>query len=121
VLNVSGIGTEMKETGSLAFSTVDNPMTKILSATVTNEGATSSTITAPTITGTGAAEYSVLPYNGTNSTCLNGTVVLTMSQHCTLTVQFTPPSPNNGTNFTADLNINSTGGGPIVVAISGKN
>jgi hypothetical protein len=120
VLNVSGIGTEMKETGSLAFGTVVNPATKILSATVTNEGSTSSTITTPTITGTGAAEYSVLPYNGTNSTCLNGTVVLTNLQHCTITVQFTPPT-GNGTNYTGDLNINSTGGGPLVVAISGKN
>jgi len=118
---VSGIGTEMKETGSLAFSTITNPNVSVKSVTVTNEGTTSSTITAPTITGTGAAEYSVLPYNGTNSTCLNGTVTLTHLQTCTLTVQFTPPSPNNGTNFTADLNINSTGGGPIVVAISGKN
>jgi len=120
VLNVSGIGTEMKETGSLAFSTVVPPATKTLSATVTNEGSTSSTITTPTITGTGAAEYSILPYNGTNSTCLNGTVVLTMSQHCTISVLFTPPT-GSGVNFTADLNINSTGGGPIVVAISGKN
>jgi sugar lactone lactonase YvrE len=120
VLNVSGIGTEMTETGSLAFGTVANPSVGVKSVTVTNAGTTSSTITTPTITGTGAAEYSILPYNGTNSTCLNGTVVLTASQHCTLTVQFTPPV-GSGTNYTASLNINSTGGGPLVVAISGKN
>ena len=120
VLNVSGIGTEMKETGSLAFSTVVNPATKILSATVTNEGTTTSTITAPTITGTGAAEYSILAYDGTHSTCLNGTVSLTHLQTCTISVQFNPPT-GSGTSYAADLNINSTGGGPLVVAISGKN
>jgi sugar lactone lactonase YvrE len=120
VLNVSGIGTEMKETGALAFGTVTNPNVSVKSVTVTNEGTTSSTITAPSITGTGAAECSVLPYNGTNSTCLNGTVVLGHLNTCTLTVQFTPPT-GSGTSYAADLNINSTGGGPVVVAISGKN
>ncbi len=120
VLNVSGIGTEMKETGALAFSTVVNPATKILSATVTNEGTTTSTITTPSITGTGAAEYSILAYDGTHSTCLNGTVSLTHLQTCTLSVQFDPPV-GSGTSYAGDLNINSTGGGPVVVAISGKN
>ncbi len=120
VLTVSGVGTEMKETGALAFGTVANPNTAIKVATVTNEGTITSTITAPTITGTGAAEYSVLPYNGTNSTCLNGTVMLTHLQTCTLTVQFTPPV-GSGTSYAGDLNINSTGGGPLIVAISGKN
>ena len=112
VLNVSGIGTEMKETGALAFGTVANPATKILSATVTNEGTTTSTITAPTITGTGAAEYSILAYDGTHSTCLDGTVMLTHLQTCTISVQFTPPV-GTGTSYAGDLNINSTGGGPL--------
>jgi sugar lactone lactonase YvrE len=121
VLTVSGIGTEMKVTGSLAFSTQTAP--KILSVTVTNEGTTTATFSTPTITGTGAAEYSVVPYAAgppAYSTCFNGSVSLTHAQACTISVQFTPPT-GSGTSFAADLNINTSGGGPLVVAISGKN
>jgi sugar lactone lactonase YvrE len=123
VLSVTGIGTEMKVTGSLAFSTVANPATKILSVTLTNEGTTTATFSTPTITGTGAAEYSVVPYAAgppAYSTCFNGSVSLTNGQFCTISVQFTPPA-GSGTSYAADLNINTSGGGPLVVAISGKN
>jgi hypothetical protein len=124
-MNVTGTGTEVKVTGSLAFGTILNPAVKVLSVTVTNEGTTPLSFSpAPTITGTGAAEYAVLPYNATGpvSTCLNGAVVLTNLQHCTFSVQFTPPSPNTGASFPATLNINDNGGNsPQTVAITGKN
>jgi sugar lactone lactonase YvrE len=123
VMNVTGTGTEMKTAGSLAFGTLANPSTKILSVTVTNEGTTSATFSAPTITGTGAAEYSVVTYTAgppAYSTCLTGSVSLAQNGTCTISVQFTPPS-GSGTSYAADLNINTSGGGPLVVAISGKN
>jgi hypothetical protein len=63
----------------------------------------------PTITGTGSAQFAVLPYNGTLSTCLNGSVTLTQNQTCTFTVQFTHAADSN--SFTTYLNIADNGGG----------
>jgi hypothetical protein len=122
IMNVSGTGTEVKITGSLAFGTVANPGMPIKSVTVTNEGTTTLTFSpAPTLSGTGAAEYAILPSNGTNSTCLAAGVMLTNLQHCTITVQFNPPV-GSGTSFNADLNINDNGGAsPQLVVITGKN
>jgi hypothetical protein len=124
VLPVSGTGTEVKVTGSLAFGTVANPNVSVKSVTITNEGTvTLSFSPAPTITGTGAAYYTVLPYSASpaHSTCLNGPVALTHLQTCTFSVQFTPPV-GSGTSYPGDLNINDNGGGsPQIVAISGKN
>ena len=92
--------------------------------TFPNEGTTTlSFVASPSITGTGASDYTVLPYSSTgpHSTCLNGTVTLTHLQTCTISVQFTPPT-GSGTSYPADLNINDNGGGdPQLVAISGKN
>ena len=123
-LPLTGVGTEVKVTGSLAFGTVANPSTSIKSVTITNEGTTTlSFVASPSITGTGASDYTVLPYSSTgpHSTCLHGTVTLTHLQTCTISVQFTPPT-GSGTSYAADLNINDNGGGsPQLVAISGKN
>lgn len=123
VMNVTGTGTEMKVTGSLAFGIVANPSTKILSVTVTNEGTVNATFTTPTITGTGAAEYSIVPYAAgppAYSTCLTGSVSLAHLGTCTISVQFTPPT-GSGTSYPATLNINTSGGGPLAVAITGEN
>jgi sugar lactone lactonase YvrE len=123
VMNVTGTGTEMKVTGSLAFGMVANPSTKILSVTVTNEGTVNATFTTPTITGTGAAEYSIVPYAAgppAYSTCLTGSVSLAHLGTCTISVQFTPPT-GSGTSYPATLNINTSGGGPLAVAITGEN
>jgi NHL repeat len=124
VLPVTGTGTEVKITGTLAFGTVANPATSTRSVTITNEGTVTLTFSpAPTISGTGAAEYTILPYSASpaQSTCLNGSVMLTHLGSCTFSVQFTPPV-GSGTSYPADLNINDNGGGsPQVVAISGKN
>ncbi len=91
---VTGTGTEVKITGTLAFGTVMNPNTSIRSVTITNEGTvTLSFSPTPTISGNGAAEYTLLPYSASpaHSTCLNGSVMLTHLQTCTFSVQFNPP------------------------------
>jgi trimeric autotransporter adhesin len=119
-LPVTGTGTEVKITGTLAFGTTTTPVTK--SVTITNEGTVTLTFNpAPTISGTGAAEYTIQPYSGSTSTCLNPSTMLTHLQTCTIAVTFNPPA-GSGTSYPADLNINDNGGGsPQVVAISGKN
>ncbi len=120
-LPLTGTGTEVKITGSLAFGTVMSP--KQLSVTVTNEGSTTLMFSsAPTITGTGAAQYNIVPFSGALSTCLNGSPMLTMGQHCTITVQFNPPMPYNGTAYNATLSIfDNDPTSPQTVAITGKN
>jgi len=120
-LPLTGTGTEVKITGSLAFGTVTPPATSTKVVTVTNEGTTTLTFTAPSITGTGASAYAVLPYMApSQSTCLNS-AMLTHLQTCTFSVQFTPPA-GSGVSFPATLNINDNGGNsPQTVAITGKN
>jgi|HubBroStandDraft_6_1064221.scaffolds.fasta_scaffold03690_4 hypothetical protein len=125
VMNVSGTGTEVKITGSLAFGTVTGATAKILSVTVTNEGTVGLTFSTPTITGTAAGQYSVVPYAAgppTYSTCFNGAVTLTHLQACTISVQFNSPAGSAGAANPADLNINDNGGAsPQVVVMSGKD
>ena len=118
-LPLSGTGTEVTlSPASLAFGTVTT--IKTLSVTVKNMGATPLTFSsAPTITGTGAANFAVLPYNTpSTSTCLNGTVTLAQYGFCTYTVTFT--GGVGTTSLAADLNISDNGGGsPQVVAMTG--
>ncbi len=124
VMNVTGTGTEVKITGSLGFGTVTNPNVSTKSVTITNEGTTTLSFSStPTITGTGAAAYTVLPYSSpSTSTCLNGAVMLTHLQACTISVRFAPPGPNTGTSFPATLNIfDNDPTSPQTVAITGKN
>ena len=122
VMNVSGTGTEVKITGSLAFGTVTGGTTLNKSVTITNEGTTLLTFTAPTITGTAAAQYAVLPNSGGNSTCLAAGLMLAQHGTCTITVQFSSPAGSAGAANPADLNINDNGGAsPQVVVMSGKD
>ncbi len=122
-LPLTGTGTEVKITGSLAFGVVTGGMTKNLSVTVTNEGTTTLSFTStPTMTGTASAQYAVLPFSGSNSTCLNGSVMLTMGQHCTITVQFTSPAGSAGAPNNATLNIfDNDPTSPQTVAATGKD
>src|SRR6202044_166676 len=62
-LPLTGTGTAVKITGGLAFGMVTGGTTKDLSVTVTNEGTAAITFNTPTITGTAAAQYAVLPSN----------------------------------------------------------
>jgi sugar lactone lactonase YvrE len=125
VLPLSGNGTEVKITGSLAFGTVTGGTSKPLSVTVTNEGTVPLTFSpAPSMSGTDAAQYVVLPYSVSPlySTCLNGSVTLTQTQHCTITVQFNSPAGSAGSANPATLNIYDNGGGsPQTSAASGKD
>ncbi len=117
---LTGTGTEVTVTPNpLAFGTVASG-SKALSVTVKNVGTTTLSFTsAPTITGTGSANFKVLPYSATGpqSTCLNGTVTLAQNATCTYTVQFT--FAGGTTSFTTDLNIFDNGGAsPQVVVMT---
>lgn len=119
-LPLSGTGTGVTlSPASLAFGTVTT--SKTLSVTVKNVGNTSLTFSsAPTITGTGAANFAVQPSSSSpaTSTCLNGPPTLTQNQTCTYTVTFT--GGVGTTSFTASLNIFDNGGGsPQVEAMTG--
>jgi hypothetical protein len=109
VLPVTGVGTEVSlSPAALAFGTVLTG-TKNETLTVKNVGTTTLTFSGtPTITGTGSAQFTVLPYSGTISTCLNA-AALTQNQTCTFTVQFT--STGTGTSYTETLSISDNGGG----------
>ena len=110
-LPLSGAGTEVAlSPATMAFGTVAT--TGTTQVTVVNRGTTPLTFTsAPTITGTGAAKFAVLPYNATGpvSTCLNGAVTLTQDQACTYGVMFT--NAGSTATATANLNIFDNGGG----------
>jgi NHL repeat len=120
LLALTGTGTEVTLTPTtLPFGTVASG-SKALSVTVKNVGTTVLSFTsAPTITGTGNANFKVLPYSATGpqSTCLNGTVTLIQNATCTYTVQFT--FAGGTTAFTTDLNIFDNGGAsPQVVVMT---
>jgi hypothetical protein len=122
--DLKGLGAGMKISGSLAFGTVANPATKILSVTVTNEGAMPVGIGSATIANSGDAAYGVVAYSAgppTYSSCAKGVVMLAKGQTCTISVQFTPPA-GSGTAYNATLNVyESDGKTPQAVAISGEN
>jgi len=108
---LTGNGTEVTLTPTtLAFGTVTT--NKTLTVTVKNVGTTTLDFSkAPTVTGTGAANFVVLPYSATGpvSTCLHGTVTLAQNATCTYSVKFT--NAGGTTSFTSDLNIFDNGGG----------
>ena len=116
---LTGTGTEVTLTPTtLAFGTVASG-SKALSVTVKNVGTTTLSFSkAPTITGTGSANFAVLPYSATGpqSTCLNGTVTLAQNASCTYTVQFT--FAGGTTAFTTNLNIFDNGGGTQTVVMT---
>lgn len=121
-LPVNGLGTAVKlSSTALNFGTVVNPNTKQLSVTVKNVGATGITFSNPAISGTGASAYSVVPYNGTASTCLQSGLTLNQNVSCTITVQFTPPV-GSGTTFAGTLSVvDSDPASPQSVKLSGIN
>jgi streptogramin lyase len=109
-LPLTGTGTEVSlSPATLAFGKVAT--SKTLSVTVKNVGTTLLGFSAPTISGTGAANFAVQPYSATGptSTCLNPAVTLTQNQTCTYTVTFT--NAGGTTSFTTYLNIFDNGGG----------
>jgi hypothetical protein len=110
VVAMTGTETEVSLTpATLAFGTILG--TETLSMAVQNLGTTPLTFSkAPTVTGTGAANFVVQPYIvGTQSTCLEPGLTLTQDQICTYTVTFT--NAGGTTSFTTSLNIFDNGGG----------
>jgi hypothetical protein len=107
---------------TLAFGTVSGAAgtVKNEALTVTSKGTTPLTFSGtPTITGTGSAQFAVLAYNGTLSTCLSGNPVA-QNGTCTFTVQFT--STDTGTSYSETMSISDNGGGsPQAVKITAKD
>ena len=108
---LSGTGTEVSlSPATLAFGTVTTSET--LAVTVKNLGTTALTFSkTPTVTGTGATNFAVLPYSSpSTSTCLNPSLTsLAQNATCTFSVTFT--NAGGSTSFTTDLNIFDNGGG----------
>jgi hypothetical protein len=108
---LTGTGTEVNRTpATLAFGTVAT--SKTLAVTVKNLGTTALTFSkTPTVTGPGAANFVVLPYNApSTSTCLNPSLTsLAQNATCTFSVTFT--NAGGTTSFTTELNIFDNGGG----------
>jgi len=109
----------------LAFGTVTTG-TKVETLTVTNLNSSTKDLTfnTPTITGTGAAQFSVLSYiSGSQSTCLQSSptkLQLLPGSTCTFTVQFT--SAGLGSNYNVTLNVSDNGaGGSQPVDITAKD
>ena len=107
IVPLTGTATEVSVSPTtLAFGTVLSG-TKTLFVTVTNKGTTALTFGTPTITGTGNAQFAVLPYSGAQSTCLSGNAVI-QNGTCTINVQFT--STALGKIYSVILNIYDNGG-----------
>ena len=110
----------------LAFGTVASG-TKVETLTVTNLSSATKNVTfsgTPTITGTGAGQFSVLSYvSGAQSTCLQTSptkLQLVPGSTCTFTVQFA--STGLGTNYNVTLNISDSGaGGSQPVGMTAKD
>jgi hypothetical protein len=122
VLPLNGVGTEVSlSLNPMPFGTVLTG-TKVLHETITNKGTTPLTFSpAPTISGTGSGQFSILAYKASppTSTCLSGTPIA-QNATCTLTVQFN--STSSGTTYLETLNINDNGGGsPQTVTITAKD
>gem|GEM_PF-5724381 len=121
---LKGNGAGMKIGGTLAFGTVTNPETRILSVTVTNGGSMPVAIGSPAIAGASDATFGVVSYSAgppVYSSCMSGVVMLAKGQSCTISVRFTPTA-GSGTSSKATLNIyESDGETPNTVAISGTN
>ena len=126
-LPLQGMSTEvLVSPKTLAFGTVSSG-TKNLSVTVTNKGTTSlqfgvppTIITAGTCT---TSQFCVLSYSAgppVISSCLNGTVILTKSESCTFTVQFTHMNDSN--SFDTSLYIyDNDPASPQIVDITAKD
>jgi sugar lactone lactonase YvrE len=119
-LPLTGTATEVTlSPTALAFGTVASGM-KNETLTVTNKGATALTFSGtPSISGTGAGQFKVLPNTGGNSTCLSGTPVA-QNGTCTFTVQFT--STGGGILYSETMSISDNGGAsPQTVKITAKD
>ncbi len=95
---------------SIAFGTITHATTKVVNVTVSNVGTLASMTVKTAVSGTGAADFTVL---STGNTCGTG---IAPGKTCTLPVQFTPAAV---ASYTATLTITTSGGTNPTVALSG--
>jgi hypothetical protein len=121
LLPLMGTGTEVYlSTTTLPFGTVLSG-TKDMYVRLTNKGGMALKFNGAAITGTGAGQFTVLPYSAPNtSTCLDGRVTLTRNQSCTVSVRFT--ATGAGTSYSETMSISDNGGSsPQLVKITAKD
>ncbi len=95
---------------SIAFGTITHATTKVVNVTVSNVGTLASMTVKTAVSGTGAADFTVL---STGNTCGTG---VAPGKTCTLPVQFKPAA---AASYTATLTITTNGGTNPTVALSG--
>lgn len=95
---------------SVAFGTITHATTKVVNVTVSNVGTLASMTVKTAISGTGAANFTVL---SAGNTC--GTAVAP-NKSCVLPVQFKPAA---AAAYTATLTVTTNGGSNPTVALSG--
>ena len=95
---------------TLAFGSIAPSTTKVLDVTVSNVGKIASLTVSTAISGSGAAEFSVLT---TGNTCGTG---VAPGKTCTLPVQFKPAA---AASYSATLTVTTNGGQNPTVTLSG--
>jgi hypothetical protein len=95
---------------SLAFGTITHATTKVLNVVVSNVGTITSLTVTSAISGTGAADFSVLT---TGNTCTSG---VAPGKTCTLPVQFKPAAV---ASYTATLTLTTNGGSNPAISLTG--
>jgi trimeric autotransporter adhesin len=95
---------------TLPFGSITPATTKVLDVTVSNVGTIASLTVSAAISGTGAAEFSVLT---TGNTCTSGVAA---GKTCTLPVQFKPAA---AASYSATLTITTNGGQNPTVSLTG--
>jgi hypothetical protein len=112
VLPLSGTATSdvTVTPATLAFGTITHATTKTLNVTVNNVGTISSLTVSTAISGTGAAEFTVL---STGNTCGSG---VAPGKSCNLPVQFAPAA---AASYSATLTVTTNGGQNPPVSLTG--
>lgn len=95
---------------TLAFGTITHATTKVLNVTVSNVGKIASLTVKTAVSGTGAAEFTVLT---TGNTCGSG---VAPGKTCTLPVQFDPAA---AAAYSATLTVTTNGGQNPTVSLTG--
>jgi hypothetical protein len=112
VIATTGTGTSdvSVSTTSLGFGTITHGTTKTINLTVMNVGTLPSLTVSPAISGTGAADFTVLT---TGNTCTSG---VAPGASCVLPVEFRPAA---AASYAATLTVTTNGGANPVVSLTG--
>ncbi|MGO9085491.1 MAG: choice-of-anchor D domain-containing protein [Terriglobales bacterium] len=106
----SDVSTTPAPPTALAFGTITHGTTKTLNVTVQNVGTISSLTVSTGISGTGAADFTVLT---TGNTCGSGVAA---GKSCTLPVQFAPTA---AASYSATLTVTTNGGQSPAISLTG--